>query len=80
MEEREACGMHDGDKIRKSAIVNLTPSININKAVVNKFEAGVKLSLKFQDMVQHSKRTLEHCNRYKAIVGNNPEECPVSGI
>ena len=29
---------------------------------------------------KYFKNTLENHNRYKAIVKNNPEECPVAGI
>ena len=45
MEEKELWDIHDGGKIGKSSIRDLT-WFN-NKAVVNKFEAGVEVSLKF---------------------------------
>ena len=77
MDERESCDMHDGDKIGKSTIGDLTRSSN--EIIVNPFPAGVKLSLKFQDVAKYFKSTLENRNNYKKIVEND-ENLQVCGI
>ena len=77
MDEKESCDMHDGDKIGKSAIGDLTRSKG--KIGVNPFPAGVKLSLKFQNVAKYFKSTLENRNNYKKIVDDD-DNLPVCGI
>ena len=77
MDKNESCDMHDGNKIGKCAIRNLTRSIN--KAVINPFDEGVKLSLKFQDVAENFKSTLENCENYKKAV-NDDDSIPFCGI
>ena len=77
IDERESCDMHDGDKTGKSAIGDLTPSIK--KIVINPFPAGVKLSLKFQDVAKYFKSTLENRLNYKKILDSD-NTLPVCGI
>ena len=68
--EAEACDMHDGDKIGRSAIGELTRSKN--KVVVNPFPEGKALMLKFQGLAKHFVQAKVHRDNYDIILERNP--------
>ena len=69
--EAEPCDMHDGDKIGRSAIGELTRSNK--KVVINPFVEGKALMKRFQDLGKHFSSTEKNRLNYAAVLNQHPE-------
>ena len=74
LDEAEACDMHDGDKIGRSAIGELVRSKNKN--AINPFLDGVRLITKFQGLGKYFSSTLDHRLKYQTILDSHDDIPP----